>query len=124
MPDRATRRLIDEGAATEFAASVAAGYSIYSTLNSSPWTARSFGGDEAKARSCLFYAKLAMWTNIGLGLFVSLIARSLWPLAGFLVVTVEMQYLYHQAVDHARASGSMSWHDPGSATAVRGGRRR
>lgn len=102
-------KLIDEGAATEFAASVAAGYSIYSTLNSSPWTAESFGGDPEKAKSCLYYSKLATLTNIGLGLFTSLIARSMWPLTGFAVVSVEMHFLYKRAVSKAQASGSSTW---------------
>lgn len=101
--------LIDEGAATEFAASVAAGYSIYSTLNSSPWTAESFGGDPEKARSCLYYSKLATITNVGLGLFTSLIAKSLWPLTGFAVVSIEMHFLYKRAVAKAQQSGSNAW---------------
>ena len=109
-------KLIREGAATEFAASVAAGYSIYSTLNSSPWTAESFGGDPEKARSCLFYSKLATLTNIGLGLFTSLIAGSLWPLTGFAVVSLEMHYLYHRAVGRARRHGSTGFDDAAHAT--------
>lgn len=118
--------LLDEGAATEFAASVAAGYSIYSTLNSSPWTAESFGGDPEKAKSCLYYSKLATLTNLGLGLFTSLIAKSLWPFAGFAVVSVEMHYLYKRAVSRAQESGSSAWNvsSASKSAAVSGGRPR
>jgi hypothetical protein len=113
--------------ATEFAASVAAGYSIYSTLNSSPWTAESFGGDPEKARSCLFYSKLATITNVALGLFTSLISRSVWPLTGFAIVSIEMDFLYRRAVAKAQRSGSSTW-DAGApaptASPLRRGRAR
>lgn len=110
-----TERLISERAGTDFAASVAAGYAIYSTLNSSPWTAESFGADPEKARSCLYYSKLATLTNVVLGIFTSLITGTLWPAVGFGVVTVEMHYLYHRAVAKARAKGSTSWDTAGVA---------
>lgn len=100
---------MNKDAATEFAACVAAGYSIYSTLNSSPWTAESFGGDPEKAKSCLYYSRLATITNLVLGVFTSIVARSPWPLAGFGVVSVEMHYLYHRAVGRAQHMGSTTW---------------
>lgn len=119
---------ISDNTGTEFAASVAAGYSIYSTLNSSPWTAQSFGGDPEKAKSCLAYARLAMVTNLVLGLFVTLLQRSVWPLLGFTVTSVEMDYLYRRAVKNAQAAGSTSWSDrggsptaPAASAAVAGG---
>jgi hypothetical protein len=112
-----------ERAATEFAASVAAGYSIYSTLNSSPWTAESFGGDPEKARSCLYYSKLATLTNVALGLFTSLISRSLWPLVGFAVVSVEMHVLYKRAVEKAQQARSAGWDTAGTVSSETAGGR-
>ena len=55
---------------------------VYSALNSSPWTAENFGGDESKAKSCREY----VWHSIAVtsiyGISSSIIAESWWPVIG------------------------------------------
>lgn len=101
--------------ATAIAFMVAAGesFNVMSAMNSSPWTAESFGGDDRKAKSCMEYV---MWTavvNFGIGLGGSLLSNpvSWWPLIGTTVVTIFAYWLYERAIKRAQAAGSTGWAD-------------
>jgi hypothetical protein len=59
-----------------------------------------------------------MATNLVLGLFVTVLQRSIWPLLGFAVTSVEMDYLYRRAVQGAQEAGSKTWSDTGSGAAA------
>jgi hypothetical protein len=87
----------------------------YSALNSSPWTAESFGGDPDKARSCRRYVMHSVAVTSFYGLAAGIIAASWWPIVGTLVANVYMYYLYSKALQKAGESGSTGWDSPGKA---------
>lgn len=83
-----------------------------STLNSSPWTAESFGGDPDKEDSLKEYIAHA----IGLSTVCSIISGSiagprLWiaPVLGAIIVNVYLFFLYRRAVKRAQERGSTDW---------------
>ena len=81
----------------------------FGTLNSSPWTAESFGGDSEKSKACKEY----VWHTIGVGtaygVASAVIAHSLWPIIGVVVINVYLYYLYHRAIRRAEERGSTDW---------------
>jgi hypothetical protein len=84
-------------------------YDAFSAVNSSPWTAESFGGDAAKERSLREYVIHALVIS---GLYAvggAIIARNLWPILGALIASVYMTWLYFRAIGRARARGSTGW---------------
>lgn len=87
---------------------------VYSALNSSPWTAQSFGGDPEKARACMKYVYHSMIVASGFSIAASVIARSWWPLAGAVLAEGYMYYLYRDALKKAQEKGSTSWGDGGA----------
>lgn len=96
-------------AAVLFLVAVDAGLNAYSSINSSPWTAESFGGDPEKAASCKRYVLKADAATLGLGALGSMIAKSAWPLIGAVVVVTFMEILYRKALAKAAANGSKGW---------------
>lgn len=82
---------------------------VYSALNSSPWTAESFGGDPGKARSCREYVWMSIAFTSAYGLAGSLIARSFWPILGTVIADAFMWWTYERALGRAVAKGSTSW---------------
>jgi hypothetical protein len=84
-------------------------YDVYSAVNSSPWTAESFGGDPKKAASCRNYVRHAVGISSAYGLAASLIARSWWPVIGTLAANGYMFWMYERALGRAADSGSTSW---------------
>lgn len=92
-----------------FLMALAEAFNVYGALNSSPWTAENFGADPEKARSCRRYVLQADVVNIALGVGTSIISKSPWPLAGILVITVYMHYMYERALAKGRAAGSDGW---------------
>ena len=90
---------------------------VYSALNSSPWTAQSFGADPEKAKACKEY----VWHSIGVTSFyavaAALLSRNAWPVIGAGIASVYMYWLYDRALGRARESGSTSWGDSGSRPA-------
>jgi hypothetical protein len=105
----ATSRADKAIAALLFIAASTNAMDVYSALNSSPWTAESFGGDPGKARSCREY----VWLSIGItsvyGLAATVIARSAWPIAGTILADAFMFWVYERALNRAEAKGSTSW---------------
>jgi hypothetical protein len=82
---------------------------VFSALNSSPWTARSFGGDPEKNASCRRY----VWHSIGFATFFALgsayVAKSWYPIIGIVAADVYMFKLYDDALKAAEGSGSTGW---------------
>ncbi|MGA2655838.1 MAG: hypothetical protein ABSF18_07700 [Gammaproteobacteria bacterium] len=85
-------------------------FDAYSTLNSSPWTAESFGGDPAKAASCREYLYHAIGITMAYGLAASFIAESPYPLAGTVIIDIYLYWLYNRALNRAVARKSTGWH--------------
>lgn len=92
-----------------FLMALAEAFNVYGALNSSPWTAENFGADPEKAKSCRRYVLQADIVNIALGIGSSIISKSPWPLAGILVITVYMHYMYERALSKGKTAGSAGW---------------
>lgn len=99
-------------AALLFMAALTNAMDVYSALNSSPWTAENFGGDEAKAKSCREY----VWHSIALtsvfGIVSTAIAKSPWPVIGTAVADGYMYWLYDRALKRGAERGSSGWGSP------------
>lgn len=95
-----------------FLMAVGEAFNVYGALNSSPWTAESFGADPVKARSCRHYVLQADAANVLLGIGAALVAESPAPLLGILLITVFMHWQYEHALSKAKRSGSTEWDDP------------
>lgn len=85
----------------------------YSTLNSSPWTAESFGGDPQKADACLYYVRHAVVYSSLFTFASGAIAGSYMPLIGSAANNTYLYWLYKRALRRARSSGSTTWQDAG-----------
>jgi hypothetical protein len=88
---------------------------VYSALNSSPWTAQSFGADPEKRRACMEYVHHSIGVTAFYAIAASVIARNPWPIIGMTIADAYMYWLYKRALDRAQDSGSTSWGDSGSA---------
>lgn len=82
---------------------------VFSAVNSSPWTAQSFGGDPEKAESCRRYVRHAMVIAGAYSAAAAWIARSWWPVVGAVIAETYMWYLYEEALSKAEESGSTDW---------------
>lgn len=81
----------------------------FSTLNSSPWTAESFGGDPEKAKSCREYMYHAIAITTAYGIAASVIADSPYPFIGTVLINGYLYWLYDRALKRAVSRGSTSW---------------
>lgn len=86
---------------------------VYSALNSSPWTAESFGGDERKRKACIEYVNHSVGVTLFYSLASALLARNWWPMIGWAIASGYMYWLYNRALTRAMTSGSSSWEDKG-----------
>lgn len=86
---------------------------VYSALNSSPWTAESFGGDERKRRACLEYVHHSVAVTLFYSLASALLARNVWPMIGWAIASGYMYWLYNRALRRAVEAGSKDWGDQG-----------
>lgn len=82
---------------------------VYSALNSSPWTAESFGGDPAKAKACREYVHHSLAVTAFYSLGAAAIARSWWPIWGWAIAAIYMYWLYDRALTRAQNRGSTNW---------------
>src|SRR5438270_8242067 len=94
---------------------------VFSAVNSSPWTAENFGGDDAKAASVQEY----VWHGVGLTVFyivgAAALARSPWPIIGGGITLAYMYALYSRALRRGAARQSQDWgSSPAPAPAVNG----
>ena len=82
---------------------------VFSAVNSSPWTAENFSGDESKNASVREY----VWHGVGLTIFyvvgASVLARSPWPVIGGGITLAYMFWLYRRALERGAARGSSDW---------------
>lgn len=105
------------GAAILFLQASTNAMDVFSAVNSSPWTAENFGGDQTKNASVREY----VWHGVGLTVFyivgASVLARNAWPLVGGGITLAYMYWLYQRALERGAARGSASWSSPTPAPA-------
>ena len=88
-----------------FASGVYLAYDAMSTLNSSPWTHETFGGQPGKAESAQHYVRLALVRSTALAMLTSWLMGSLTPLLGSTVANVDLFYIYWRAKAKATGAG-------------------
>lgn len=93
-------------------------FDAYSTLNSSPWTAESFGADEARAASLREYVRHAIIFSMTYAVISSLIlisdqsedSRLAWyPLIGAGGANLYLAWLYRRASNRGKMAGNTGW---------------
>ena len=93
-------------------------FDAYSTLNSSPWTAESFGADEERAASLREYVRHAVVFSMFYAVVSSVIilqdddednTLALYPVAGALLANVYLVWLYRRASARGKNAGNTSW---------------
>jgi hypothetical protein len=72
-----------------------------STLQSSPWTTENVGADEDMADSMKFYMWQTTVSSAVVGIVGSAVAGSVWPLAGTIIGTAYIWYIYQRALKKA-----------------------
>ena len=92
----------------------------YSTLNSSPWTAESFGADERRARALKEYVAHAVSYSMLYATAAAIIARgreATWAIfGGALVTNTYLIWLYMRASERGKRAGAKEWASQESAT--------
>lgn len=83
--------------AVAFMVAVGESFNVMSALNSSPWSAENFTGDDQMVESLMRYVKWTAAVNLSMGVVGSSLARSPWPLAGTVAVTILAWWLYARA---------------------------
>lgn len=85
----------------------------YSTLNSSPWTAESFGADERRARALKEYVAHAVVYSMAYATAAAFIAHGRAAtyaiITGALVTNAYLVILYMRASQRGRLAGSAGW---------------
>jgi hypothetical protein len=87
-------------------------FDAYSTLNSSPWTAENFGGDEEKMASLREYVVHAVVFSMAYAVASSALAGSLLPLVGAGIANAYLVWLYQRAAQRGRDMNSEGWEKP------------
>jgi len=100
-----------EGAATLFLIGYYEFFNLVGALNSSPWTAESFGGDPEKASSARRYVKHAIVNGAGASAIGVAIGGVWWPLIGTAAAAAYTWWLYDRALTKAAQTGSAGWAD-------------
>ena len=89
----------------------------YGTLNSSPWTAESFGADDRRAKALKEYVAHAVVFSMGTAAIAAYIAdgrKATWSIfLGAAGVNVYLVWLYMRASNRGRAAGSDTWANAG-----------
>jgi len=103
----------DAVAALLFLAAINETAQWYGSLNSSPWTAESFGADDRRARALREYvahAVVASMVTAGVAAFVARGKTATWAiLAGATATNVYLVWLYARASVRGREAGSAGW---------------
>jgi hypothetical protein len=86
---------------------------VYSALNSSPWTAQSFGADPNKRAACMEYVHHSIAVTSFYAFTAALLSRNVWPIIGSVLANIYMFWLYKRALQRATDAGSTSWGDSG-----------
>jgi hypothetical protein len=91
----------------------------YSTLNSSPWTAESFGADERRAKALREYVAHAVGYSMLYAIAAAVLARGPRAtsaiLGGAIITNAYLVFLYTRASKRGKAAGSSDWANTGSA---------
>ena len=87
---------------------------VYSALNSSPWTAQSFGADPEKRKACMEYVYHSIVVTAFYCWAAAALAHNPWPIVGWAIASGYMYWLYVRALRRAVDSGSTSWAGSGS----------
>lgn len=82
---------------------------VYSALNSSPWTAQSFGADPEKRAACMEYVYHSLVVTAFYNGTAAVLAQSWWPILGWALASGYMYWLYTRALRRAQESGSTDW---------------
>ena len=103
----------DQFAALLFLGAINETMQAYGTLNSSPWTAESFGADDRRAAALREYVTHAVVFSMVTGLIAAFVARgrkSTWAImSGTIFVNGYLVWLYTRASKRGREAGSSSW---------------
>ena len=103
----------DAVAALLFLAAINETMQAYGTLNSSPWTAESFGADDRRAKALREYVGHAVVFSMATSLIAAFVARgktaTLAILLGAAGTNVYLVWLYSRASTRGRAAGSAGW---------------
>lgn len=109
------------GRAVSFGVYADLAYNLYSATNSSPQTTELFAGE--RAESLWKYVMIGHVQAIVLGIFGSILDRSLWPLFGTISIGAVMHGMYSHALVKGRGQHRPSNADPGSAAMPKSGAR-
>lgn len=103
----------NEMAAVLFLAAINETMQAYGTLNSSPWTAESFGADDRRAKALKEYVTHAVVFSAATGLIAARVANGTKPtvaiLAGVALTNVYLVWLYIRASRRGREAGDTGW---------------
>jgi hypothetical protein len=84
----------------------------YSTLNSSPWTAESFGADPRRSKALKEYVTHAVFYSLGYAAASAWIVQGSigwWIILGALITNVYLVWLYMRASRRGREAGDTDW---------------
>lgn len=85
---------------------------VYSTLNSSPWTAESFGADARRAKALKEYVTHAVVYSLGYAVAAALIVHGRlgwYIIAASLITNAYLVWLYMRASARGRKAGDGGW---------------
>lgn len=85
---------------------------VYSTLNSSPWTAESFGADARRAAALREYVTHAAVYSIGYAIAAAVLAgggTGKWIIAAAVITNSYLVWLYTRASLRGRRAGTEGW---------------
>jgi hypothetical protein len=96
MAEQSSRVIRSASAAVSFGVYADLAYNLYSATNSSPQTTELFAGE--RQTTLWKYVVIGHVQAIALGLFGSILDRSLWPLFGTVTIGGVMHCMYKHAV--------------------------
>ena len=103
----------DAVAALLFLAAINETMQAYGTLNSSPWTAESFGADDRRAKALREYVAHAVVFSMATSAIAAFVARgktATWAIMlGAAGTNVYLVWLYSRASIRGKAAGSAGW---------------
>jgi hypothetical protein len=82
---------------------------IFSAVNSSPWTAQSFGGDPEKEKSLKKYIRHGVIGSVVAGTVASVVAETPAPMVGSVAAAAYMYWLYDGAIKASKDKGNTGW---------------
>lgn len=88
-----------------FAAGIYIAMDYMSTVNSSPWTHETFGGEPGKAASAQQYVRMAIIRSTALSALTSWMMGSIMPLLGASVANADLFMIYQRAGKKAAEAG-------------------